>query len=109
MAYWNYSLRTLRTLPTQPPLSLWGSSTGQVLTGKDRSRKFPRHLDDKFLAEDLREVMWRGALCALLLVPREALVGEVVTGGCLGLNDHENTDFQISDAAGTHLGPEVAH
>lgn len=53
--------------------------------------------------------MWRGALCALLLVPREALVGEVVTGGCLGLNDHENTDFQISDAAGTHLGPEVAH
>lgn len=53
--------------------------------------------------------LWKGALCDLLLVPREALVGEVVLGGCLGHNDHENTDFQISGAAGTHLGPEVAH
>lgn len=53
--------------------------------------------------------MWRSVLCALLLVPREALVDEVVLGGCLGHSDHETTDFQISGAAGTHLGPEVAH
>jgi len=47
---------------------------------RNRSRKFPQHIEDNFLVQVLRELTRKGALLDLLFVNRVGLVGEVVIG-----------------------------
>lgn len=66
------------------------------IAGRNRSRRFLKQLDDSFFLTGLRELTHRGALCDLLLVPREALVGEVLNGDHLGHSNHAVIKFEIS-------------
>lgn len=60
-----------------------------------RSRRFLKHLDNNFLVQVRRETARKGALLGLLLVSSDGLVGEVVTGGCLGYSDHAVVEFKV--------------
>ncbi|RMC04964.1 hypothetical protein DUI87_18144 [Hirundo rustica rustica] len=58
--------------------------------------RFLKNLDDSFMEQVLREGTEKDALLDLLLVNREDLVSEAEIGGCLGHNDQEEIEFNIS-------------
>lgn len=49
---------------------------------------FPECVEGNFLAQLVREPTGEGALMDLLFVNREGFVGDVMTGGHFGYNDH---------------------
>lgn len=65
-------------------------------SGRNRSRRFLKQLDDSFFGTELRELTQRGAFRDLLLVLREVLVGEVVNGDHLGPSNHSANKSKIS-------------
>jgi len=62
---------------------------------RKQSRKFLEHVEDNYLTQLVREPTAGGGSLYLLFTDREGLVGDVVVGGCLGLSDHEMTEFSV--------------
>jgi len=52
-------------------------------------------VEENFLTQLVSEPTRGGASLDLLFTNREGLVGDVVVGGCLGLSDHEMTEFSV--------------
>jgi len=55
---------------------------------RKQSRRFPECVDDNFLTQLVNEPTRGSASLDLLFTNREGLVGDVVVGGHLGLNNH---------------------
>ncbi|GAB0210105.1 hypothetical protein GRJ2_003476300 [Grus japonensis] len=62
---------------------------------RKQSRRFLECAEDNFLTQLVSEPTRGGASLDLLFTNREGLVGDVVVRGCLGLSDHEMTEFSI--------------
>jgi len=62
---------------------------------RKQSRRFLECVEDNFLMQLVGEPTGESALLDLLFTSREGLVGDVVVGGCLGLSDHEMTEFSV--------------
>ena len=60
-----------------------------------RSWKFLKLVRGNFLSQVLSEPARKDALLDLLIMTREALVGDVMVGGCLGHSDHEMVEFKL--------------
>lgn len=60
---------------------------------RELCRRFLESVEDNFLTQMVREPTREGPLLDLLLVNREALVGEVTVGGHLGYSDHKMIVF----------------
>ena len=59
------------------------------------SWKFLKLVRGNFLSQVLSEPARKDALLDLLITNREALVGDVMVGGCLGHSDHEMVELKL--------------
>lgn len=66
-------------------------------TNVDKSRKFPKHIEDKFLIRFLRELTRKGSLLNMSFVNGDGLMGEMILGDCVGHSHHEMLDFKSFD------------
>jgi len=62
---------------------------------KKQSRRFLEYVKDNFLTQLVSEPTTGGVWLDLLFTYIEGLVGEVVVRSCLGLSDHEMTEFSV--------------
>ena len=62
---------------------------------RKQSRRFLECVENKFLTQLASEPARGGALLDLLFTNREALVGDVEVGGCLGFRDQEIKDLLV--------------
>jgi len=58
-------------------------------------RRFLECMEDNFLMQLVSKPIRGGASLDLLFTNREGLVGDMVVRGCLGLSDHEMTEFSV--------------
>jgi len=58
-------------------------------------RRFLEHMEDKFLAQLVKEPTRRGAQLVLMFSNRERLVGDAELRSCLGQSDHRMAEFSI--------------
>jgi len=62
---------------------------------RKQSRRFLECVGNNFPTQLISEPPEGGALLHLLFTNRDGLVGDVVARGCLGLSDHEMTEFSV--------------
>jgi len=62
---------------------------------RKQSRRFLERVEDNFLTELVSESARGGASLDLLCTNRDGLVGNVLVRGCLGLSNHEMTEFLV--------------
>lgn len=66
-------------------------------TNVNKSGKLPKHVEDKFLIQVLREPTRKDSLLNLSYVNGDGLMGEIIIVGCLGHSHHEMLDFKSFD------------
>jgi len=73
------------------PDACWKSNPAE----RKQSRRFLECVEGNFLMQLVSEPTRGGALLDLLFTNREGLLGDVAVRGCLGLSDHEMTEFSV--------------
>lgn len=63
--------------------------------GRQEPRRPLQSTDGNILTQVMEEPLRRGVLLDLVLTNKEALAGDVKTGGSLNCSDHEMVEFKI--------------